>query len=54
MKMRAEMCSCDDNGDQVCKTCVDELIQKILWTGVPLPEAARMIDLELWVMEVWR
>ena len=47
-------CDCDVEKEQVCKTCVNELIQRILWTGVPLVEAAHMVDRELWVMELWQ
>jgi len=54
MKVDAEECKCGEDRDQVCKTCVNELVQRVLWTGVSLPEAAQMIDMELWVMEIWR
>jgi hypothetical protein len=54
MKLDAEECKCGEDRDQICKTCVNELVQRVLWTGVSLPEAAQMIDMELWVMEIWR
>ena len=47
-------CNCDVENEQVCKTCMDETVQRILWTGVPLVEAAHMVDMELWAVEVWR
>ena len=54
MQKVADECNCEEEDDQVCKTCVNELVQRILLTGVSLPEAAQMIDMELWVMEIWR
>ena len=54
MKLVTEQCVCSGESDQVCKTCVNELVQRILWTGVPLVEAAHMVDRELWVMELWQ
>ena len=54
MRNDADECNCEEEENQVCKTCVNELVQRILLTGVSLPEAAQMIDMELWVMEIWR
>ena len=46
-------CNCDVENEQVCKTCMNETVQRY-WTGVPLIEGAHMVDMELWAVEVWR
>lgn len=54
MKLVTEQCVCSGESDQVCKTCLNELVQRVLWLGTTLPEAGKMIDMELWAVEVWR